>query len=414
MPDRTDLLDEDDHRPNPETTRFEVRREAILQSATREILRKGLRGLTFAGVAESLGLVPTGIMYYFKTKAELAVAVVGRAIERFDRLVDEALEAGPDVSPVEAFIDAYLTYREKVERGAAPEIVTFDEIPALSDPSVGEAYYIMFRRIRSLLPVSPGETRQTRTIRTQILMSQIAFTRAWLFQWRPSDYSRVARSMKGLLMRGLARTPGPLPAPHHLTILPPPGNPETAAQEQFLRAVTLLINKEGYYGASVHRISASLNLNKRSFYHYNDNKDELVAACFEATFDIMWRAVDAAEATGANGLEVLVSLFASLIELHLTGQHLLRTSMVATVPQEMQWSLLGRLRRITIRFESILSVGMADGSIRPVDVSITAQMLTAAINAAADVRFWKFDLPIQTLVANYLDMVFRGLSPLDA
>ena len=137
MPDRTDLLDEDDHRPNPETTRFEVRREAILQSATREILRKGLRGLTFAGVAESLGLVPTGIMYYFKTKAELAVAVVGRAIERFDRLVDEALEAGPDVSPVEAFIDAYLTYREKVERGAAPEIVTFDEIPALSDPSVG-------------------------------------------------------------------------------------------------------------------------------------------------------------------------------------------------------------------------------------------------------------------------------------
>ena len=53
------------------------------------------------------------------------------------------------------------------------------------------------------------------------------------------------------------------------------------ASDAFLQAATFLINEQGYRGASVEKISARLNVTKGSFYHYNDNKDDLVANCFE-------------------------------------------------------------------------------------------------------------------------------------
>ena len=46
----------------------------------------------------------------------------------------------------------------------------------------------------------------------------------------------------------------------------------------FLKAATRQINEHGYRGASVDRISASLNVTKGAFYHHNEAKDDLVAA----------------------------------------------------------------------------------------------------------------------------------------
>ena len=391
-----------------ESNRFEARREAILQSATREMLRRGLRGMTFAEVAAPLGLVPTGIIYYFKNKSQLAAAVQDRAIERFDQLIDE-VAADPATPPVEAFVRAYLDDRARVERGQTPDIVTFNEIPALAEPTVTEAYVRMFRRVRRLLPSRPYDTRAARTGRAVLLLGQIGFTRGWIFNWRPKDYRRIADRMNSILMHGLVNGPGPLPEARSLNLLPA-GNDESASQEQFLRAATRLINEEGYHGASVHRISASLNVTKGAFYHHHDNKDGLVVACFERTFQILWRAVDAAEAAGGGGLQVLVSLFSALIDLQLTGAPLLRTSALSTVPLELHGDLLGRLRRITIRLASILSDGVADGSVRPVDASIAAQMLTGAINSASDLSFWPYDEPAETTAANYVNAVFLGLA----
>ena len=89
-------------------------------------------------------------------------------------------------------------------------------------------------------------------------------------------------------------------APGHA---PDAGSPEdgptaTSSSELFLRAATGLINAEGYHGASVERISSKLNVSKGAFYHHNETKDELVVACFQRTFDIMWRAIHAAERAG--------------------------------------------------------------------------------------------------------------------
>ena len=43
------------------------------------------------------------------------------------------------------------------------------------------------------------------------------------------------------------------------------------------------------------KISARLNVTKGAFYHYNEDKDDLVKACFDRSFEIMGRMIRAAE-----------------------------------------------------------------------------------------------------------------------
>jgi hypothetical protein len=64
------------------TLRFETRKAAIVMSAVGVLNRKGVRGMTLSDVAASINLVPTGVIYYFKNKEELAQACFLKGIRR--------------------------------------------------------------------------------------------------------------------------------------------------------------------------------------------------------------------------------------------------------------------------------------------------------------------------------------------
>ena len=164
-------------------------------------------------------------------------------------------------------------------------------------------------------------------------------------------------------------------------------------------------------GASVERISARLNVSKGAFYHHNETKDELVVACFERTFDIMWRAIHAAERAGGPGLEVLVATVSALIEHQMSGDApLLRTSALSAVPEALRPQLLQRFNRISYRFASILCDGIADGSVKAVDVNVASQVISAAINAAAELHYWTPGLDPTGAVDHYVRPLFEGLA----
>jgi AcrR family transcriptional regulator len=68
------------------------RRSAILEAATSLMAEHGSRGTSIAAVAERVGLTDAGVLYHFKTKKDLLLAVV----ERFDAEVERLLaEGGP-------------------------------------------------------------------------------------------------------------------------------------------------------------------------------------------------------------------------------------------------------------------------------------------------------------------------------
>jgi AcrR family transcriptional regulator len=393
------------------TRRFEARRNAIVRSAVAELNKNGVKGMTLGDVAARLDLVPTGVIYYFRNKEELAAAVFQTGIAAFEALIADSAGGATDAERLGAFLHAYFDRARRVDLGEADPMPAFNDVRALNNAAVNEAYIQLFRSFRSLLAGPDRLPRLHRNARAHLLVAQVFWIPAWRHQAEPADYPRTADRMAAILTHGLMGKGAAWPTPHPLKLSPDDEAATPASPELFLRAATRLINEEGYHGASVERISARLNVSKGAFYHHNETKDGLVAACFQRTFDVMWRAIHAAEAAGGPGLTVLASAVTALIEHQTRGEApLLRTSALTAVPQAFRAELIERFNRISYRFASILCDGIADGSIAPVDVNVASQMISAAINAAADLHFWTQGLEPATVVDHYVRPLFEGLA----
>jgi AcrR family transcriptional regulator len=203
------------------------------------------------------------------------------------------------------------------------------------------------------------------------------------------DYGRVCERMCDILFRGLA-LPGSewRPGEIELDVVLAHGQALTA-RETFLIAATRLINEQGYRGASVEKISERLNVTKGSFYHHNDAKDDLVVECFRRSFETMRRVQRAVIDQPSDHWSKLTTIAATLIDYQLSHRGpLLRTSALSALPESIRLSMVEASNRISDRFASVIADGIASGSVRAVDPFIAAQMLTATLNACAEIRWW--------------------------
>ena len=392
------------------TKRYEARRNAIIASAVEVVNRRGVRGMTLGDVTASLNLVPTGVIYYFRNKEELAAAAFLKALERYETLI-AASESAPEAERVGAFVRHSIAFRGQVATGEAEQIALFNDVRALNAPEVNQAYVEMFRRARRLLPGGAQLSRDDRNARTHLMLAQLSWATGWLCQWEPADYGRVAERMADVMLQGMVAPGHAPPAGKPIELMDHDARRSRASPELFLRAATQLINDEGYHGASVERISSTLNVSKGAFYHHNQTKDELVEACFERTFELTWKAIRAAEAAGGSGLQVLVTTAQALVEHQVQGDApLLRTTALTTVPEAIRLAMLEKIDRIGLRFSSIVCDGIADGSIRPVDSAIAAQMISGAVNAAAELHFFAPGVTAATVARHYLRPLFAGFA----
>jgi AcrR family transcriptional regulator len=398
--------------PRAPTRRFEARRSAIIASAVAQLNRKGVRGMTLGEVAARLNLVPTAVIYYFRNKEELAAGCFERALERFEDLIATAMGESCDRSRIEALVVEFFAFKRLAAEGRVEQIAKFNDVRGLGSRRVLDRYVAMFRQMRELLQGPPGQPlpRVDRNARTHLLLSEVLWTTVWIEASAPRDYPRLADRMAKILCEGLAPPGAPWPS-FGTPPLEQEGDPSAeASSELFLRAATELINAEGYHGASVERISARLNVSKGAFYHHNETKDELVVACFQRTCEIMWRAIRAAEAEGGSGLKILAQLSSALVRFQLAGNlPLLRFSALTTLPEAMQDRLAAEFDRLANRIASILCDGIADGSIRPVDVNVAAQLITGMINAGAELAEWTPGLSPEHAAAAYVRPLFEGL-----
>lgn len=385
-----------------------ARRDAIIASAIREMNQHGVRGMTLGEVAARLDLVPTGVIYYFRNKEDLAAAAYERSIARMRDLAEAAAVHLSERERVSAFIRLFIDLRQRIELGEAEPLAVFNDVRALNCESVNAAYVGLFRAVRALLDRKDARSRADLNGRTHLLLNALTFVTAWIYTWRVEDYPRIGQRIASILLDGIPGK-GELPAGRPLNLLPGGDEVDEGSAEHFLRAATQLINDEGYHGASVDRISSKLNVTKGAFYHYNATKDDLVVACFQRTFDVLWRAIDSAEAAGGDGLEVMTSLLHAVLELQVGPAPLLRTSALTTVPEEIRADLLFRLRQISIRLASMLCDGIADGSIRPLDTAITAQILTAGINGASELSWWQPGEPPESGARLFAEAMLRGV-----
>jgi AcrR family transcriptional regulator len=185
---------------------------------------------------------------------------------------------------------------------------------------------------------------------------------------------------------------------------------EVSSAETFFIAATRLINERGYRGASVEKISARLNVTKGSFYHHNDAKDDLVVECFERSFETMRRIQRAVALRSHDQWSNLATVATALVNHQLSDRGpLLRTSALSALPLPMRDKMVERSNRVSDRFAASISDGIAEGSVRAVDPFIAAQMLTATLNAAAEIRWWIPDVLPENAATLYAKPMLMGI-----
>jgi AcrR family transcriptional regulator len=394
-----------------QTQRFQEKREAILSAAASLFNQRGVKGATLADIAASVGLVTNSVTYYYRKKEELATACFLRSIAAFTGLVSAAAAERGVAARLQAFFGRHALLLADIEEGRAAQIVGFSDIRAVPSPqaeTVFAAYTDMFRRVRGLLegPETAQLSRDDLNARGHIVLSVAHSVRSWIGRYEPDEYHRVAGRVSDILLHGLAGAGSAWhaddgEAPWRLA--DSAGSPA----EAFLRAATVLVNEQGYRGASVDRISARLHVTKGSFYHHHDNKQDLIMACFERSFAVVRQALALAANGTGSGYRRAGAAARALVRHQLSELGpLLRVSAISALPDQAHRERVRRtMHRLTERMANVVVDGMMDGSIRPLDPAIAAQAIVAAINAAAELHRW---LPAAT-PENVADLYVRPL-----
>ncbi len=397
------------------TDRFERKREAILDAATRILNRKGIKGLTLGDTAAAVDLSTTSVTYYFKRKDDLAAACITRGIDTLHELAEQAVAAGAPAERLAQFLTLYLDTLAASLAGSAPPLPIITELRALTSPrreEVATAYGRLFRKTRQIFdhPDLCWMSRGRRTARTRMLLEQVFWGSAWLSKFDAEDYPRIRDRMVDVFLHGLAPEgavwePKPIP----MEKLAAREGPELA-RETFLLAATRLINRRGYRGASVDKISAELNVTKGSFYHHNEAKDDLVVACFERSFEVMTRAQRLAMDLPGDQWDKVSACAAALAEFQLSDHGpLLRINALTALPEHMRQVMVEHSNRVSDRFASMISDGIAEGSLRPVDPFIASQMLNATLNACADLGYLVPDVRPKAAAAVFVRPLLMGV-----
>ena len=397
----------------PTPDRFERRRADIISAAIPVLNGHGFKGMRLTAVAELIGLRATGVTYYFPRKEELAVACLEAGYAIFhDQL--EVAEKEPDArARIARVIELFVERDAAVRRGEAAPLASFAAIRALEGEHrdrVVDGYKQMFRRVRALFetPELSGLDKIDRTIRSLILLEQLFWANSWLGDFDTDDFPRLAGRMTDIVLDGVA--PDVIGSdPAALLITTAPAHADTT-KENFLKAATHQINAHGYRGASVDRISATLNLTKGAFYHHNEAKDELVAACFRRSFGIMREAQRQARDLHESEGRRLAAVVTSLIGFQLGSEGpLLRTSVLSSMPPEQQVEIISRSYRISRQFAAMMADAIADGSARAVDPAVAGAMVHAAINIASDARMLKMSSE-PDIVQRFVRPIFAGFT----
>ncbi len=393
-----------------ETRRFRAKRDAILAAAADVINEQSAKGMTFADVAQRVGLNTTSVTYYFKRKEDLAAAAFEVTLDRLDEMLEAAHREATPEARVARYLDINMARFERIQRGEEKAFAILSDLRAM-EGEVRQRLMLrwqhVFRRARALWG---GEGSRAQTdlhgARAHVLLENTFWLPVWLARYELDEYPRIGARLMDVFRHGIA-LPAESWAPQLLDIAPDETEPGRGA---FLLAATRLINELGYRGASVQKIASELNVTKGSFYHHLDAKDELVIECYKRSFDVIADAQRLSDGLAGDQWQRVTSVIATLLDFQFSEKGpLLRTTALSGLPPRVRTTMIDRSNRIARRYAGMLSDGIAEGSIRAIDPLVASQTMMAMQNAAFDLRKWAGTMPRARAIALYASTIVFGL-----
>lgn len=387
------------------------RRAEIVLAATAEMNEHGVQGLVLADVASRVGMTKANLTYYFRRKEELAAVCIARTLDAYRAMVAQAARRETAAERLLALFEAFFARAARADAGLETPLIVLSSPRALAEPHGADAirqYVDLLGDAAALFdaPGAPPLGRLDRLTRAQLALTHLFWAAAWIRQCDPGDYPRIARRLFDIAAHGLVAGDAEGAATGAVVPMADPDEPRA----EFYRAATRTINLLGYRGASVDRISTALNATKGAVYHHHPSKDELVAACSQRSFARMWSIIRAVESASDDPAERLAGLTTALVAFQ-TGERgpFLRASVLGTLPAPLCETLTSQWARIVHHLSGLVSDGVAEGRLRPVDAFLAAQVIAASINAADEIGAVLLERGRTDIGAYCVEPVLHGL-----
>lgn len=364
----------------------DARRDAVLDAAAREFNARGVSRASFARIAKDLGLTRAALYYYVKDRQDLVLQCYRRSCAVTASDLAAAQDGGG------RGLDRLLGFvRLALDPDRAPTAVLSELDYLAGEPRalVAAAHAANVEGLRALIRQGV-EDGSVRSCDDEAVAQAIVGVIAWIplsVDWvegtDPTYRERTIQALTDLLNDGVAADPtvGFEPPIAIEAFAPPPPRPfdraavAEAKVEELLKVASAIINRRGVDGASLDEITAALGATKGAFYHYLENKTDLMVRCYLRAMDLFERFADAADRLGLNGLEK------GMIGLHLNVQAhaqglspLIQMVGVESLPAAARREIRRRSGALQQRFAAFAREGLEDGSDRAVDLDAIAQL----------------------------------------
>jgi AcrR family transcriptional regulator len=152
-------------------------------------------------------------------------------------------------------------------------------------------------------------------------------------------------------------------------------------REAVLRAAVQLFLEQGYHRATLNDVAERLNITKPALYNYFRGKDAILFECWMMGQERVETCIARIDAGGGSGLVKLRKLLLAYAQEMTTdaGKSLVRFD-VRDLSDKHQKTVRAARREIDGVFRRYISEGIADGSIRPCDVKLSAFAIAGSLN----------------------------------
>jgi AcrR family transcriptional regulator len=154
-----------------------------------------------------------------------------------------------------------------------------------------------------------------------------------------------------------------------------------AKREAVLRTAVQLFLERGYHRATLNEVAERLNITKPALYNYFRSKEEILFECWAVGQEHIKESIAEIDAGGGSGLAKLRKLIRAYAETMATDHG---ASLVRFDPRDLadknRKIVRAAKKRVDRTFRNFITEGIADGSIRPCDVKLSAFAIAGSLN----------------------------------
>ena len=179
-----------------------------------------------------------------------------------------------------------------------------------------------------------------------------------------------------------------------------------------MHAAVRLFNERGFHAASLDDVAASLGVSKPTIYHYLGNKEQVLIECVGRGLDSLRAAIETARDEPGSGLDRLRRFMLCYAENVMDdfGRCVIRTG-EECLSAEGAARFRARKREIDDALRSMIEAAIADGSMEPADVRMTAFTLAGALNWTARWHSSAGEWTPARIAEHVVTTLMRGLEP---